>query len=318
MRLIVAVLALALTAFGQTTPKRIPPEEAAKHLINKASATYPPLAEAARIQGNILLEVRIDESGAASVRRFIIGHPMLAPAAIESVNRWRYRPFDVDGKAATVVTLVMVTFGNPAKENDAAVRAEMLFQDSFWTAEESAEAASDQKDYVGAEQQLNRAKDILGPIDDYRRHQAERWRLMIAMGRLAKAEKKYDEAEQCYKNALELRQNDDKDAPEIAATLAELGRLYAEEERYDLARDHATRSVAIYQKNLKRVGGNASGARDVYGRAIAYQSWMLSRIALQQNDQIDAGKQCRTVLDFQTFLAAADHDSFVSACTSKD
>jgi hypothetical protein len=41
---------------------------------------------------------------------------------------------------------------------------------------------------------------------------------------------------------------------------------------------------------------------------------MLSKIALQLNDHIEAGKQCQTVLDFQTFLGTADHDSFVSAC----
>jgi TonB family protein len=318
MRLILAVLALALAAFGQTTPNRIPPDEAAKHLVKKASATYPPLAEAARIQGNIILEISIDESGAARVRRLVTGHPMLAPAAIESANRWKYQPFDLDGKPATVVTLVMVTFGNPGRENDAAARAEMLFQDNFWTAEESAQAALGQGDYTGAEQQLNRARDVLTPVSDGRRHESERWQLMISMGSLAMAQKKDDEAEQCYKMALELRKNDDKDAPEMAATLADLGRLYAEEKRYDLARDHATRSVAIYQKNLKRVGSSLPGAREVYGRAIAYLSWMLSRIALQQNNQMEAGKQCRTVLDFQTFLGAADHDSFVSACSRKN
>src|SRR5271169_652000 len=89
---------------------------------------------------------------------------------------------------------------------------------------------------------------------------------------LAMAQKKDDEAEQCYKKSLELRRNGDKDAPEMAATLYDLGRLYAEEKRYDLARDHAARSVAIYQKNLKRVGSSVPGAREVYGRAIAYQS----------------------------------------------
>jgi tetratricopeptide (TPR) repeat protein len=314
MRLIVVALALALAAFGQTTTRRIPPDEAAKHLVKKAAATYPSLAEAARIQVNIILEVSIDESGAASVRRFVTGHPMLAPAAIESANRWKYQPFEVDGKPASVVTLVMVTFGNPGKEHDAAARAEMLFQDSFWTMEESAQAALGQRDYTGAEQQLNRARDVLAPVSDGRRHESERWQWMISMGRLAMAQQKDDDAEQYYKKALELRQNGDKDAPEIAATLADLGRLYAEEKRYDLARDHATRSVAIYQKNFKRVGSSQPGAREVYGRAIAYQSWMLSKIALQQNDLIEAGKQCRTVLDFQTFLGAADHASFVSAC----
>ena len=130
--------ALALAVFGQTMPKRIPPDEAAKHLISSPSPVYPPLARAASIQGKVILEVSIDESGAASVRRLVSGHPMLAPAAIESVNRWKYQPFEVDDKPATVVTLVMVTFGNPGKENDAAARAEMLFQDKVWTAEESA------------------------------------------------------------------------------------------------------------------------------------------------------------------------------------
>jgi TonB family protein len=314
MRLILAVLALALAAFGQTTPRRIPRDEAAKHLLNKASPTYPPMAELSRIQGNVILEVRIDESGTTSVRRLVIGHPMLAPAAIESVNRWKYRPFEMDGKPATVITLVMVTFGNPGKENDAAADAELIFQDNLYTAEESAQEALGKGDYAGAEQQLNRARDILAPVSDDRRHESERWQWMTSMGRLAMAQKKDDEAEQYYKKALELRQSGDKDAPEMAATLAGMGKLYAEEKRYDLARDHATRSIAIYQKNLKRVGSSNPGAREVYGRAIAYQSWMLSKIALQQNDHLDAGKQCRVVLDFQTFLGTADHDSFVSAC----
>jgi TonB family protein len=314
MRPILAVLALALAAFGQTMLKRIPPDEAAKHLIKKAAATYPPMAEAARIQGNIILEVSIDESGAASVGRLVTGHPMLAPAAIESVNRWKYQPFEVDGKPATVVTLVIVTFGHPWWENDAADRAEILFQDNFWTAEGWAQAALGKGDYTGAEQQLNRARDVLAPVSDGRRHESERWQWMISMGRLAMSRQKYDEAEQYYKKAQELRQNGDKDAPEMAATLAELGRLYVEEKRYDLARDQATRSIALYQKTFKRAGANHAGAREVYGRAIAYQSWMLSKIALQQNDHIEAGKQCRTVLEFQTFLGTADHDSFVSAC----
>jgi TonB family protein len=314
MRLIFTVLALAVAVVGQTTPKRIPPDESAKHLINKASAAYPPLAETARIQGNVILEISIDESGTASVRRLVTGHPMLAPAAIESVNRWKYQPFQVDGKPATVVTLVVVTFGTPGKESDAATRAEMLFQDNFWTAEEAARAAQYKGDYAGAEQQLNRARDFLAPVSDGHHHESERWQWMISIGRLAMAQGENDDAEQYYKKALELRKNGDKDAPEMAATLAELGRLYAEEKRYDLARDHSTRSVAIYQKNFKGAGSSRPAAREVYGRAIAYQSWMLSKIALQQNDHIEAGKQCRTVLDFQTFLDTADHDSFVSAC----
>jgi TonB family protein len=284
MRLILAILALSAGAFGQTTPNRIPPDEAAKHLVKKAPANYPPMAEAARIQGDVIVEVSIDESGTARVRRLVTGHPMLAPAAIESANHWQYQPFEVDGKPATVVTVVMVTFGNPGKENDA------------------------------AERQQNRTRDILAPVSEGRHHESERWQWMITAGRLAVAQQKYDEAQEHYKKALELRQSGDKDAPEMAATLAEFGGLYAEEKRYDLARENASRSIAIYQKNLKRIGSSNPGARDVYGRAIAYQSWMLSKIAFQQNDHVEAAKQCHNVLDFHAFLGTADHDSFVSAC----
>jgi hypothetical protein len=48
MRLNFHVLALAPAAFGQITPKRIPPYEGAKHLSKKAPALYAPLAEQAR------------------------------------------------------------------------------------------------------------------------------------------------------------------------------------------------------------------------------------------------------------------------------
>ncbi len=119
------------------------------------------MAEAARIQGDVIVEVSIDEYGAARARRLVTRHPMLAPSAIESVNHWKYQPFEMDGKPVTVVTLVMVTFGNPGKENDAAAQAEMLFQNDFWTAEESAQAALGEKDYAAAERQQNRAQEIL-------------------------------------------------------------------------------------------------------------------------------------------------------------
>jgi tetratricopeptide (TPR) repeat protein len=314
MRWILAVLVLGLAASGQITPKRIPPDEAEKHLINKVPASYPPLAEAGRIQGDIILEVSIDEAGVTRVRRVIMGHPMLVQAAVDSANWWRYQPFEVDGKPAVVITLIMVTIGKAGKENEAAARAAMLFQDKFWTAEESAEAALRRGDYAATELQLNTARNILAPESDGGRHGSERWQWMISEGRLAMARQKYGEAEQYYRKALDLRQEGDKDAPEMAITLADLGGLYAEQKRYDPAREYASRSIAIYQKNLKRVGSKNAGAREVYGRAIAYQSWMLSKIALQQNDHIEAGKQCRVVLDFQTFLVAADHDSLVSAC----
>jgi TonB family protein len=293
-------------------PTRIQPDEAAKHLVRKTPAAYPASAELARIQGNVILEIAIDPSGQASARRLVTGHSMLVQAAIASVDQWKYQPFEVNGMLVTALTFVMVTFGNPASHDED--RAEILFQDNFWSAIESAQLALGSRDYPAAEQQLGRARDLLAPVSDGRHHVPERWQLMTTMGHLAIARNKDDEAEQYYQKALALRQNDDKDAPAIAATLAFLSDLYLKEKRYDLARDEADRSLAIYEKNFRKTGSNNASAQQSYGRAVAYESWTLSKLAFQQDNSIEAARHCRKVLDFQTFLAASDHDSVVSAC----
>ncbi len=292
---------------------RIPPEEAAKHLIKKPSPNYPQLAEVGRITGNVILQISIDDSGTASVQRAISGHPLLVPAAIDAANHWKYHPFEVDGKPATVVTVVMVTFGN-AMTHEAEDRAEMLFQHDFWTAEESAQAALAKGDYPRSEEQLNKVRELVSTHSVGLRNVPERWQWITTMGHLRMLQQKYDEAEEYYRKALALYQNGDRDAPELAASLADLGKLFAEEKRFDLAHDHVVRSVAIYQKTFKKVGSHNPGAQQVYGRAIAYQAWMLSKLASQRNDPADADKQCHTVLEFQSLLSTTDRESFVSAC----
>jgi protein TonB len=71
---------------------------------------YPPLAKQARIQGIVTLEVRLSEKGEVTSVRQLTGHPLLAPAAIDAVRRWRYRPYLVKGQPVEVVTTVSVTF----------------------------------------------------------------------------------------------------------------------------------------------------------------------------------------------------------------
>jgi TonB family protein len=85
MRRIAVLLIPVVTAFAQVV-SRISPDDAAKHLIKGPQPRYPELAEAASIQGNVILQIRIGESGTVSVLRLVQGHPMLAPAAIEAVK----------------------------------------------------------------------------------------------------------------------------------------------------------------------------------------------------------------------------------------
>jgi len=79
-------------------------------LIRKVQPNYPPLAKAARIQGHVLLHAEISKEGTIQNLQLVSGHPMLAPAAIEAVKQWRYRPYLLNGEPVAVETEVDVNF----------------------------------------------------------------------------------------------------------------------------------------------------------------------------------------------------------------
>jgi len=79
-------------------------------LIRKVQPAYPPLARQARIQGNVLLEAEISTDGTITNLRLISGHPMLAPAAIDAVKQWRYKPYILNGEPVPVETQITVIF----------------------------------------------------------------------------------------------------------------------------------------------------------------------------------------------------------------
>src|ERR1700731_4599699 len=79
-------------------------------LIKKVQPAYPPLARQARIQGTVLLQAEISKDGAIENLRLISGHPMLAPAAIEAVKQWRYKPYMLNGEPVEVETQITVNF----------------------------------------------------------------------------------------------------------------------------------------------------------------------------------------------------------------
>jgi protein TonB len=79
-------------------------------VVYRIEPTYPPLAQQARIQGVVVLTAMIDRDGNIQNLRLVSGHPMLAPAAIDAVKHWRYKPFLLNGQPVEVETTVTVTF----------------------------------------------------------------------------------------------------------------------------------------------------------------------------------------------------------------
>jgi len=80
------------------------------NLIYRVQPSYPALARQARIQGQVVLRAMISRAGAIENLEVLSGHPMLAPAAVDAVRRWRYRPYVLNGEPVEVETQVTVNF----------------------------------------------------------------------------------------------------------------------------------------------------------------------------------------------------------------
>jgi protein TonB len=79
-------------------------------LVRRVNPTYPPLARQARIQGTVVLHAMISKDGTIEGLTLISGHPMLAPAAIDAVKQWKYKPYLLNGEPVEVDTEVLVNF----------------------------------------------------------------------------------------------------------------------------------------------------------------------------------------------------------------
>ena len=94
------------------TPQRVRVSQGVSQglLVKRVQPTYPPLARQARIQGSVILRAQISKDGSIEGLTLVSGHPMLAPAAIEAVKQWKYKPYLLNGEPVEVDTEVQVNF----------------------------------------------------------------------------------------------------------------------------------------------------------------------------------------------------------------
>ena len=96
-----------------TAIQRVSPEVAQANLVTSVPPAYPPLATAARVQGNVVLQVEISIQGVVQNITVLSGHPLLNEAAIQAVRKWTYKPLIVNGQSVPVITTVTVNFTLP-------------------------------------------------------------------------------------------------------------------------------------------------------------------------------------------------------------
>ena len=71
---------------------------------------YPPVAQAARVQGVVILEAVIGPDGRVTDVKVLRSVPLLDEAAIEAVRQWTYTPTLLNGVAVPVIMTVTVNF----------------------------------------------------------------------------------------------------------------------------------------------------------------------------------------------------------------
>jgi TonB family protein len=79
-------------------------------VVSMVQPTYPDEAKVARIQGTVAMRAVIGKTGDVEKLELISGHPMLAPAAMDAVKQWKYKPYLLNGNAVEVETQVTVNF----------------------------------------------------------------------------------------------------------------------------------------------------------------------------------------------------------------
>lgn len=94
------------------TPQRVRVSQGVSQglLIHQVKPSYPPLARQARIQGIVVLQAVIGKDGSIQNLKVVSGHPMLAPAALEAVKQWKYKPYYLNGEPVEVDTTINVNF----------------------------------------------------------------------------------------------------------------------------------------------------------------------------------------------------------------
>ena len=102
----------AVPKFVPVTPQRIRISQGVTRglLVHREEPAYPPLARAARVQGEVVLSAVIDGNGQIQNLQLVSGHPMLVPAAIAAVKLWRYKPYLLNGQPVEVETTITVIF----------------------------------------------------------------------------------------------------------------------------------------------------------------------------------------------------------------
>jgi len=83
--------------------------EAAK-LVRKVTPQYPSIAQAAHVQGTVVLHAVISKDGSVQRLQYVSGPALLMASAMQAVREWKYQPTELNGQPVEVDTTIQVVY----------------------------------------------------------------------------------------------------------------------------------------------------------------------------------------------------------------
>jgi len=105
-----------LRAPSGANPVRVGGAIAAPIRTRQVAPVYPPIAQSARVQGVVIVEALIDETGRVADVRILRSIPLLDQAAIDAVRQWEYTPVLLNGVPVPVIMTATVQFTLPQEQ----------------------------------------------------------------------------------------------------------------------------------------------------------------------------------------------------------
>lgn len=112
--LVIAVLAISANAVAAIKQQQ---QEQTVKVIRQVPPVYPEEAKRVRVEGNVVLDVTVEENGEVSLVKVVNGHRLLQQAAVDAAKQWRFsNPFSDSVTIQLTIAFALKADSAPGKE----------------------------------------------------------------------------------------------------------------------------------------------------------------------------------------------------------
>ena len=79
-------------------------------MLSGVAPEYPSVARREHVEGDVIVEIVVDEGGNISDMTAVSGPMVLRRAALSAIDRWKYEPPKLDGQPVSVQATVTLQF----------------------------------------------------------------------------------------------------------------------------------------------------------------------------------------------------------------